>query len=436
MPNKARFIGLLFVAVPLFAAAAVAQEAISIPQQKLTPMAPPGGPPVGGLRVRTSSPTTAALHWSCVQGAAGYEVLYSMNGSPFTKATAAPINPNCVQDLTQVNPALLAIGSTPTTTYSTGFSHSGLTPGNDYSYVVRALYASGGPADSPPITVRALFPAPAFSGRPTNAGWVTLDWSWSQAGGTFASAYIISRKLAGESSFRPLATMYPPYNVYNDQGVPLGTHEYIVEAVDGEKGTPIAVTTGVLSLWGASIINRVIVSLSWTGVWPGGTVRVHSAPAPTGPFTDITGEGGLSNGSWRGVAPFGSNLHYKVVVTYPNGTRYEALKQLAIPAASDIGLTAVDAWGGARLEWNCDPEVSRYELMRRAGRSGAFLPVGPYAFAVYPKSVLGSKPLCGYDDTTAPLGNDVEYLVLGFKGYRGTEVIRAARAAVYLRAAK
>jgi hypothetical protein len=129
----------------------------------------PGGPPVGGLRVQTTSPTQVALHWNCVQGSTGYEVFFAMNGGQSVKITPTPLNPNCVQDLAQVNPAFLAPGSTPVTTYSTGFSQGGLTPANDYTYVVRALYATGGPADSPPVTVRPLVPAPAAP-PPTKPG--------------------------------------------------------------------------------------------------------------------------------------------------------------------------------------------------------------------------------------------------------------------------
>jgi hypothetical protein len=199
--------------------------------------ATPGGAPVGGLRVRATSPTQVALQWSCVQGSAGYEVFSAMNGGESVKITPTPLSPNCVQDLTQINPALLVPGSTPATTYSTGFSQGGLTPGNNYTYFVRALYANGGPADSAPVTVRPLFPAPGFQARPANPGQVSIYWEWSRASGYSAPGYVISRKLAGESTFRQLATV--PYdgqqNVYNDNGVPVGSHQYLVEAVDGEK---------------------------------------------------------------------------------------------------------------------------------------------------------------------------------------------------------
>ena len=159
-----------------------------------------------------------------------------MNGGESVKITPTPLNPNCVQDLAQVNPALLVPGSTPVTTYSTSFSQGGLAPGNNYTYVVRALYANGGPADSPPVTVRPLFPAPGFSARPSNPGQVTIHWDWSHANIHYATGYVISRKLAGESAFRQLATMpYSPENVYNDNGVPVGSHQYLVEAVDGRR---------------------------------------------------------------------------------------------------------------------------------------------------------------------------------------------------------
>lgn len=402
-------------------------------------MVPPGGPPVGGLRIRAMSPTYVALHWNCVQGSTGYEVFSATNDGESVKITSAPINPNCVQDLAQVNPALLAPGSTPLTTYSAGFSHAGLTPGNNYTYIVRALYANGGPADSTPVTVRPLFPAASFNAWPSNPGDVTITWNWSHVSLDFAPGYIVSRKLAGESSFRQLATM-PQYiwNAYTDIGVPVGTHQYLVEAVDGEKGTPLTVTTGVVSIWNASTLNIVIVSLGFTGVWPGGSVRVLSSPTASGTFTDITAGGSLSDSSWRGVAPFGSNLHYKVVVSYPSGISHESVAQVAVPPASNIGLTAEDAGGGAALKWNCEAGVARYELLRRVGGSGLFNSVGPYAFTVYPKAgQLGGAPTCSYNDTTVPLDNDVDYVVIGFSSKRqGDNPIRAARTTVFVKAVR
>jgi|RhiMethySRZTD1v2_1073278.scaffolds.fasta_scaffold00309_31 hypothetical protein len=398
----------------------------------------PGGPPVSGLQVRLNSPSEASLRWSCVQGSTGYEVFSAMNGGEPVKITRTPLNPNCAQDLTQVNPALLQPGSTPATTYSTGFSQGDLTPANNYTYFVRALYGSGGPADSAPVTVRPLFPAPGFEARATtNPGQVTIYFQWANVNIHYPTGYVISRKLAGESTFRQLATV--PYdgqqNVYNDNGVPVGSHEYLVEAVDGEKGKPATVTTGALSLWQAWTQNIVIVDLGFSGVWPGGTVRVLSAPAATGPFTDITAGGRLSDQHWLGVAPFGSNLHYKVVVTYPNGTTYQAVAQVAVPQASNIGLTAEDAGGGTRMKWNCEPDVARYELLRRVGGSGPFTPVGPYAFTVYPQpGQLGGAPTCGYNDTTVPLGNNVEYVVIGFSSKQnGDKAIRAAGTMVFIK---
>jgi hypothetical protein len=396
----------------------------------------PGGMPVGGLRVRATSPTDAALHWSCVMGSTGYEVFFRMNGGESVKITATPLNPNCVPDLAQVNPGLLAPGSTPQTTYSKDFGQGGLTPGNDYTYVVRALYANGGPADSPPVTVRPLFPPPGFNAAPSNPGQVSISWDWARVNGNYAAGHVISRKLAGESAFRQLATVpYSPYNVYNDNGVPVGSHQYLVEAMDGEKGTPVTVRTGLVSIWQAWTQNIVTVDLGFSGVWPGGSVRVLSAPQATGPFTDITAEGDLSTQHWIAVAQFGSNLYYKVVVSYPGGITYEAAAQVAIPQASNIGLTAEDAGGGTRLKWNCETDVARYELLRRVGSSGPFGGVGGYAFTVYPKpGKLGGPTTCSYNDTTAPLGNLVEYVVIGFSSkQRGDKPIRAARTSVFVK---
>ncbi|MGC4028120.1 MAG: hypothetical protein QM696_04515 [Steroidobacteraceae bacterium] len=397
-----------------------------------------GGAPVGGVAARATSPTDVALHWNCVLGATGYEVFSSMNGGESVKITPTPLNPNCVQDLAQLNPSLRVPGSAAQATYSQDFSQRGLKPGNDYTYVVRALYAGGGPADSLPVTVRPLFPAPTFRAGPTNnLGQVTIGWEWSRANILFAKGHVVSRKLAGESAFRQIATVpYSPDNFYNDNGVPVGTHQYLVEAIDGEKGTPLTVTTGAVRIWQASTLNIVTVDLNFSGVWPGATVRVLSATQATGPFNDVTAEGNVSNSNWRAVAAFGSNRYYKVAVSYPNGINYEAIAQVAVPPASNIGLTAVDAGGGARLNWNCEPDVARYELLRRTGYSGPFAGVGGYAFTVYPtRGQLGGQPTCSYDDTTVPLGNNAEYIVVGFSAKRkGDKPILAAGASVFVKA--
>lgn len=396
----------------------------------------PGGVPVGGLQVRATSATDVALHWSCVNGSTGYEVFVKTNNGESVKLTPTPLNPNCAPDLAQVNPAFLPPGATPATTYSKDFTQGGLMPGNDYTYVVRALYATGGPADSAPVTVRPLFPPPSFMAWPANPGQVAISWEWSRVSGQFTTGHVISRKLAGESAFRQIATMpYSPYNVYNDNGVPVGTHQYLVEAVDGAKGTPVTVTTGVVKIWQATTQNIVTVDVGFSGVWTGGTVRVLSAPQATGPFTDVTAEGRLSEQHWSAVAQFGSNLHYKVLVTYPNGSTSEAVAQVAVPQASNIGLIAEDAGGGTRLKWNCETGVARYELLRRVAPSGPFSGVGGYAFTVYPKpGVLGGQPTCSYNDTTVPLGNLMEYIVIGFSSkQQGDNPIRAARTSVFVK---
>ena len=402
----------------------------------LTPVEQPGGPAIEGLQARATSPTDVALRWTCIQGPTGYQVLASMNGGPSVAVTPTPLSPNCVQDLTRVNSGSVLPGMTAATTYSTGFNHSGLAPGNNYTYVVRAVYPSGGPADSPPVTVRPLFPPPGYSVWAGSPGRVIVSWEWSRVNGVFATGHVVSRKLAGESAFRTLATLpYSQYNVFNDSGVPVGTHQYLVEAIDGMRGTPQTVTTGVLRLDGASTLNIVVVSLSWSGVWQDANVRVLSSPAATGPFTDITGDGTLYSGGWRGVAHLGTSLFYKVAVTYPSGIGYDAVAQVAIAPATDIGLVAEDGGGGTKLRWNCEVDVARYELMRRVGGKGPFVGVGGYAFTVYPKpGVLGGKPTCSYDDTTVPLGNNVEYVVIGFSSKdRGDKPIRAARTMTFIK---
>ena len=119
-----------------------------------------------------TSPTQVALHWNCVKESTGNQAFVAMNGGASVKITPTPLNPNCVQDLAQVNPALLAPSSTPVTTYSTGFSQGGLTPANDYTLrrSQGTICETSGPADSPPVTVRPVVPPPPPAPPPAKPG--------------------------------------------------------------------------------------------------------------------------------------------------------------------------------------------------------------------------------------------------------------------------
>lgn len=111
----------------------------------------------------TPYPNRVSVRWTCPTGATSFEVFATPAGGQQMNVSG-PIAAQCVQDL-QLSPPntgrLPGLStSPPAPTYSTGFQHNGLRPGQEISYVVRSLYPNGIGDASPVVVTTPPWPAP------------------------------------------------------------------------------------------------------------------------------------------------------------------------------------------------------------------------------------------------------------------------------------
>ena len=260
--------GLVVLSVPE-SLAAQTRVIIDRPPPTLTvaPTAPAGAPPTS---VRAgATPTSINLKWICPPEATGYEVFATPTGGAQVKLTPTPIGPQCVQDFAvtlQSDPRLPA----PTTTaYLSGFNHTGLRNGSEYTYVVRALYANGAMGDAAISARTAAWPVPTNARASATPSSATLSWS-ATAG---AVGYHLLRQLAGEAALRQITTMPIVATSHVDNGLPPNVaFTYVVRAVfpDGAQtdSPPITGQTPPLPApmsFQARAVDQV-VSLSWGAV--------------------------------------------------------------------------------------------------------------------------------------------------------------------------
>jgi len=413
----------------------------------VAPGAAPGGPPAGGLQA-TGSDASINVRWNCPSGASGFEVFATPKGGTQVKVTTTPISSNCPQDLSVATPTSIKLGTATQPIYATGFTHAPLlNPGSEFTYVVRTLYPNGGPADSPPITARTnLFPpvagVVAWSGA---TGTVSVGWNnlYSAAVSKSASGYLVFRKLQGETAFKQVGTVgplttFPTTHTYIDVGVPAGQHEYKVQAVDGEPGGPVAVSAGAFDIWLAKV-DLLFIDIGYSGGWSGADAQVVTSPTLNGTYKDVTAEGWLNaaSGHWHGLGDPGSKLYYKVRAIYPGGAIVSEPKEISVPVPAPIyRFSAVYSNGYLRLDWQCDPAVKEYNLIRRP-RAGLgvgweyVMSIPPYPTWVVSLTLNNGDVVCAYDDKTLPPGINplgMEYIVVGLEKWGAP--IRVARTVV------
>ena len=372
------------------------------------------------------------MRWNCPSGASGYELFATPKGGTQVKLTATPINPNCPQDLSVATATSIQLGGTTQPTYSTGFSHTGLSSATEYTYVVRTLYPAGGPADSNPLTARTNLAPPVTGVTTQNAGNGTVYVMWPHVG--LRADYLVLRRLAGETAFRQMASVPWTESIYIDKGLPAGRHEYKVHVVDGDPGAPVAVDAGGPHIWQAAV-RLVTVDLGFAGAWTGGVVRVMASPLLSGTFTDVTATGKMvTDQHWEVLADPGSKRYYKIVVTYPGGVRFEsAATEVVVPVPPPLGnVTAIAGTGSVALSWNCDAAVKEYNIIRiiRAGTvvSWDYL---RWSSSGWPLWVFARDSKCVHTDGSLPPGvapAGIEYIVVGID--HDWTPIKAGRAVV------
>ena len=389
---------------------------------------PPGGSAVGSMTFKTTS-YSIGVRWPCQAGAGGYELFVTPKGGTQSKLTPTPINPNCVQDLTPVTSTTIALGgSSPT--YSTGFNHTGLPPASEFTYMVRTLYPGGGPADSKLFTARTGLTPPITGVLTQNAGDGTVYVMWPHVG--LRGDYLVLRKLAGEAAFRQVARVPWTESIYVDKGLPVGRHEYVVRADSGEAGAPVAIDAGAPAIWQAAV-RLVTIDLGFSGMWTGGVVRVMASPLLSGTFTDVTATGKRAGDQhWDALTDPGSRVYYKIAVTYPGGVKFEsAATEVVVPVPPPLGnFTAIAGTGSVALNWNCDPAVKEYNIIRIIRGAGTVVSWDYLRWSNgLPLWVFSYDSKCSHTDRSLPAGvapAGIEYIVVGIN--HSWDPIRAARA--------
>lgn len=243
LPDRSYAALLLLLAAPTMALSQVTLSAPRTTTLSTTAIVEPAGPPPTNVRAGPT-PTSINIRWTCPSGATGYEVYATPTGGAQVKLTPTPIPPQCVQEylLQQLPDARLPVPTSSEPTYGSSFNHTGLAVGTEYSYVVRALYATG-ISDAAPLAARTTaWPAPSgvtVALSATRSGTLT----WNRIDGV--SGYHVFRKMAGEPAFLKLTTMGAAWTSYDDRTLlPPGQHQYYVQAVDGIAGAPITLTAG------------------------------------------------------------------------------------------------------------------------------------------------------------------------------------------------
>lgn len=313
----ARSVAMILAALLLTAPALAGQVRVVRTNDGLSTLSPnpPGEAPIA-VRA-TATATTIGLRWVCPPSATGYEVFAAAPGSAQTKLNPLPIAPQCLQDLAmsqQGGRVTSVVGGTMQTSYSTGFTHTGLTPGREFTYAVRALYASGAVGDAAPITMKTTpWPPPAvFTARAVGR---TVTLQWQPIAG--AMAYRVFRR--GEfMPFERVITASPlTATTYADENLPAAILYYYVEAVDGLPTQPLSVITGrPTNLRAEANMTQQLVMLRWEAGEGATTMTVSRAASATGPWATIPVSSRGDNNAWDN-SPVAGVSYYKVILRYP-----------------------------------------------------------------------------------------------------------------------
>ena len=450
-----------------------------------------GAPPTA-LRAGPT-PTSIRLTWTCPPGATGYEVYATPKGGATVKLTPTPITLQCYQDLSGSIQRDPRVPAPVQATYLSSFTHTGLAPGAEFAYVVRALHPDA-TGDSDPLTaVTSLWPAPAgfmvslagraatvrwnqvagpsgylvfrksngqtafqqvaavppsatsyndpttlppgqhgyyvqgVSGEPSIVSSVSLP-AWPAPAGfgvtlaarvaslvwapiVGAPGHLVFRKLQGQPGFQQIAALAPGAGSFQDPGLPLGSHQYFVQALQGDPSPTVAVVAGRPTNVAVSIYRgKGTVDFSWGGTDDANTMVLMRAPSPGGPFIDVTKKGNTARNQWArdDAAQVGATQYYKIVAVYiPGG----GMESEVLPAAIPIGpqgitnLTATSPGPGTvKLKWTCDPEAIGYGALRGKGNEAMdwipftmtqpceFVDTGLWNGATYRYTVTGRYP--------------------------------------------
>ena len=325
--------------------------------------------------------------------------------------------------------------ATPQT--GTTFTHTGLTNGTAYHYVVVAVDQAGNA--SPASTTATATPADTTApGAPTalqaTAGDSKIDLAWTAPPAADVKEYRVFRAEGGtvEATGTPLATVTHPTATYSDTTAPNGTqYTYAVVAVDqsgnlSPASNPSSATAADTVAPGAPTnVNAspgdAKVTLTWSGPAQTDDVQSYRIYRAESPITDIqplapthtvnAADGttledtGLTNGT---------TYYYRVTAVDEANNGSEASEERSATPVPDpdttapavpTGLTATPSDNSVALSWTAvadpDADLRGYNVFRSASAGGerTLLTTGAPVTAA------------GFVDNTAVNGNAYFYVV-------------------------
>jgi alpha-tubulin suppressor-like RCC1 family protein/fibronectin type 3 domain-containing protein len=317
-------------------------------QVAATPVAPPVAP-TGVTAV--SGNAQARIAWTAVAGATSYKVQRStVSGSGYADFAG-------------------------NTTTALTLTHTGLTNGTVYYYVVYAVNAGGSSAASAQVTARPVAPPVAPTGFTAAPGNTQVSLSWTAVPG--ATSYKVQRSTVSGSGYADFAGNTTTGTALVNTGLTNGTTYYYVVTASNDGGTspgsaqaaatPVAPPATPAGL--AAVAGNARVTLSWTAVPGAASYKLQRSIVSGSGYADFPGntptattltDTGLTNGT-----PY----FYVVCAVNAGGASPFSAQVSATPSAvpaAPSGVTATAGNAQVTLSWTAVPDATSYKVQRSA----------------------------------------------------------------------
>ncbi|MEW6684379.1 MAG: fibronectin type III domain-containing protein [Nitrospirota bacterium] len=321
------------------------------------------------------------------------------------------------------------------------YTHTGLTNGATYYYVVRAFngtiesgdsnQASAAPVDN--LAPAAPTGVSAADAAGDQGGALALSWMPSTA--TDVTAQRVYRSLTNGGPYT-LVTSFAnnTTNAYTDTGLANGTpYYYVVRAYDGTQESSNSTQSSAAPVdnlapaapMAVSAVDRPAdnggaIDLSWT---PSTSIdvtqqRVYRSLTSGGPYTLITTIGNNTTGAYTDLGLSNGTTYYYVVRAFDatqesaNSNQTSAIPADNAAAAPPTGLSAADVAGdqGGALALSWTPSTDLDVTAQRVYRS--LTAGGPYSLVTN----FANNTTAAYTDTGLTNGTTYYYVVRAFDG--------------------